>query len=255
MAENINLTDAELDSIMERIQKLLHLRDHPSASVGEAANAAAMIQKLLAQYNLTLSEVEAKGIRAKPNTEYGRVDFDLGVTQGYQLEWRSQLMWAITRYNWSRAIRTGSRMHMIGKPHNVRVCIDLYEYLVVELDRLSRQALRAAGGRSTMSEYASRQFKMSFIKGALYEIETRLAAQYRESQSTAGMNALMVVSNQALSTEVAKHFPNLKNHRGSRMGGNESAFVQGRIAGRNISLTPTRKIEGQAQSSNRRLGR
>jgi Protein of unknown function (DUF2786) len=280
MSTNVNLTDSELDAIMEKIQKMLSLRDNAAATVGEAANAAAMIQKLLAQYNLSLSEIEQHAGAKRPQSDMGRTDFDLGVSQGYQQEWRVQLMWTVTRYNWCRAIfqhgqpgrarwnpetfawekggPKNATMVLIGKAFNVRVCIELNEHLVYELDRLSRNAWKQYAaitpgreGKKTR-EYESRMFKMSFIKGAIHEIEQRLAQQYRESQGNAAMGALMVVSDAALSTEVTKHFPRLGHHKSSRMGGNADAYAAGQHAGRNISLTPTRKIDG-ATGSQRRL--
>jgi hypothetical protein len=280
VSENINLTDAQLDSIMAQISKLINMRDHPSASTGEAANAAAMVQKLLAKYNLTLSEIESRDKAARPESEFGRHDFDMGVSQGYQMQWRSDIMWMVAQFNWCRAVRfagtpgrarfnsetfkwersapTNARMVLIGKAFNVRVCIELFEYLVTELDRLSRDAwkqyAKLTPGREGYKtrEYESRMFKNSFIQGAVGEIYERLARQYRESQGEAGMNALMVVSEAALATEVAKHFPRLGKAHASRMSGNSDAYAAGQHVGRTMNLTPTRKIESSG-SARRRL--
>lgn len=280
MVENVNLTDAQLDSIMERIQKMLRLRDNEAATTGEVANAAAMVQKLLTQYNLTMSEIESRGATQRPVSEMGRSDFDLGVSQGYQQRWRAALVYNVARYGWCRAVfvpgtpsrprfdeKTGqwvtaapvnAHSALIGKAYNVRVCIELSEWLISELDRLSRAswkqyaALNAGRPGRKTREYESRMFKNSFIAGAINEITARLAEQHRQSQGDSAVTALAVVSDQALSVEVHKHFPSLKKSR-HRMGGNDGAYAAGQHAGRNISLSPMRKLDGTGSS--RRLGR
>lgn len=274
MATNINLTDAELDSIMERIQKMMRLRDNPAATVGEVANAAAMIQSLLDKYNLTLSEIGAH--KANGRNEYDRKDFDLGVSGNLQSQWRSDLMWAITRTNWCRAILlhgrkggypffnketgtwdvtkpTNSRMALIGKPYNVQVCIELYQFLYEELNRLAtlhwKQYAAMPYNDVTKQNRAGKimRFRHSFFMGAVSEISARLAEQRR--QSSAQITALVVVSDKALTTEVSKHFPLLK-HGVRRSSVDGDAYAAGQHVGRNIGLTPTRKIDS---SSTRRL--
>ena len=65
----------DLDSVLKKLRKLQKLYDGAKAinSEGEAANAAALIQKLLTQYNLTMDEVgtdeqkkESNKINQKP---------------------------------------------------------------------------------------------------------------------------------------------------------------------------------------------
>src|ERR1035437_7739682 len=93
-AENLHqISDAEMDALMEKIQKMMRLRDAPSATVGEVANAGTMIQDLLIKYNLAMEDVESHEPTRKEANDFQKTDpFEIGASSNYRAEWRGNLL-------------------------------------------------------------------------------------------------------------------------------------------------------------------
>lgn len=251
---DVQLTEQELDQLMERIQKMIRLRDNPGATVGEVANATTMIQELLLKYNLSMSEIEQHTPQQKLEDEYQKSDrFDLGASSNYRTEWRVSLLNVIARNHFCRMAyfsRTKAQKRynyekreyetvegkdasavLIGKPYNVQVTKELYEWIAWQLNRLCTQAwtayqkeqrgqaLRFAeilgdfDNRSNFGKGDSKKaFKTSFFDAAVNEIHARLVQARREQEEKyANAHALIVVSDEALAKAYDHYFPKVKD--------------------------------------------
>ena len=79
-----------MDSILNRIRKLNNLTEERGATPEEAASAAAKVQAMLFEHNLSLSDVdtgEPEG-HAEP---YGKTEYDLGATVR-TVQWKRTLL-------------------------------------------------------------------------------------------------------------------------------------------------------------------
>lgn len=247
---DVQLTEQELDQLMERIQKMIRLRDNPGATVGEVANATTMIQELLLKYNLSMSEIEQHTPQQKLEDEYQKSDrFDLGASSNYRTEWRVALLNVIARNHFCRMAyfsRTKAQKRwnyttnqyetvegkdasavLIGKPYNVQVTKELYEWIAWQLNRLCTQAWTAyqkeqkeQNGRFAESYGfnpgykgdSKKAFKTSFFDAAVDEIHARLVQARREQEEKyANAHALIVVSDEALAKAYDHYFPKVKD--------------------------------------------
>jgi hypothetical protein len=77
------------DRLLERVRKLLALTEARGATPEEAANAAAKVQAILFEHNLTLAQVERDSGNAKPKAGYDKTDFVLNATK-FSVSWHRQ---------------------------------------------------------------------------------------------------------------------------------------------------------------------
>lgn len=134
------------DSIIARIQKVMALQAR-AATEGEAAAAAARIQDMLTEHNLTMAQID----RGAPVTSAGPKRVRTTHRKAAMYEYQKRLMCAIaevsfcyyTRGNeWreDKKASTGRRFvktHvLIGREENVMSAQILYDYLTDTMDRL-----------------------------------------------------------------------------------------------------------------------
>lgn len=150
------------DKLLARIQKLLALANHPGTGEAEAANAAARIQDILAEHNLSMAEVASHAERGRasgPAVDEARAKTQHDKAAMYR--YQRHLMQALAKNNfcmhflektWKRDAR-GRRMHffegygyvnaryidchyLLGRQVNVVTTQITYDYLVETMDRL-----------------------------------------------------------------------------------------------------------------------
>jgi hypothetical protein len=236
------------ETILQRVKKLLALAHGRNATSGEAAAAAAKAQALLLEHNLTLAQVQGM-----PEPEqYGKANMHLGEASSFTIGWHRDLMFAVARYNFCRAVSyTGTHwIGLIGRPHDVEVVQWLYQYLSREIARLAKDAQAQHGPRGSAG--ASAAFGRAFCIGAVREIANRMAAARRQAERAgAATTALVHVSAQALEAAFQRHFPKVQKTQGARPK-DATAYLLGREAGRRIPLN--RPMPG-AVGSRSALGR
>ena len=94
----------DLQNVMQKLRKLQKLYEGAKKinSEGEAANAAAAIQRLLAQYNLTMAEVSQSEEDEKKKTQPGHE-----ILSGYTYKsiggmWEYRLWYVICKWNFCK---------------------------------------------------------------------------------------------------------------------------------------------------------
>jgi hypothetical protein len=228
------MTTTVTDTILARIQKLLVLTDR-AGTPAEAANAAARAQELLFKHNLTLAQVEAHD--GHPAATYANETLTLDGGK-FHIQWHRSLAGVLARNNFCRIVvySGSSSIALVGLPDNIAVVTHLYGYLARELRQLALAAMRlhCPDPRPAIQG----QFVRTFCLGAVAEINRRLQAQRaKDTQASAASTALVVQSDAALKTAVARYFPKLeKGSAGAPARGN-AAYGLGVQAGRTINLS------------------
>jgi hypothetical protein len=222
----------ELDSILQRIKKLLALADGTrNNSPEEAAAAAAKAQALLFRYNLELADVTAATADAPPEG-IEKYDYTIDATRT-NFAWKGSLLAAVSGANFCRVIRTGgggsSKMCLVGKASNVQSVIYLFEYLAREIDRLAGEICRREGIFTRRVQWAR-----SFCMGAVSTVTRRLREQKdtQAAESAAG-RALVVVSDRELDRRYREFFPHIRTSRSTVT--RNGAYLSGQRAGEGIS--------------------
>lgn len=257
-------------NILDKLAALKNLRDNPG-SPGEAAAAAAALQRLLFKHNLRLADVERHEVKEAAREDYTRESFDLGQRQDdTNGNWRKTLMFVLCDVNFCRYIRHGNgrKITIIGRQHNITIVKAMFEYLVREIKRLTIRDWRAAFPdtygqlNNTATEFS---WKRSYREGAVSTVQGRLYAQLREDtveadtsqtvtntegQKVGSGTALVVQSRKEVEDAVTKFFPNLKSGRGYGGGSKDlDAYHTGRKAGKEVNLNkqvgsaPTKRLD------------
>jgi hypothetical protein len=168
------------ETIVQRIHKLMALTTERGASEAEAALAAEHVQRLLAEHNLTMSVVEARG--GSTGTEGKRVKEGYGKRQVYR--WQRDLMQRIAELNfcrvslkfthkWNKA-SVFDGYELIGRQANVITTQVMFEYLTQTIERLARDDV---GNDPT--QYFTRRAH-SFKEGCSDRLSTRLRNKREE---------------------------------------------------------------------------
>jgi len=188
-------------NIVEIIQKLLGLST--SSNPEEAGAAAAKVQQLLLEHNLTLEGVR----QTAEQREYIMQEEWLTCTR-LQKTWKTGLYDIVAKHNSCFMINLvyDDRIGTIGKKHNLEIVRYLYTYLERTIERLSVEA--------AVHEHRNRGlFKRSYCHGAIATINKRLEANKRWMQQDVGCRDLIVKTDQELTTEVKQHFPHIRRDK------------------------------------------
>lgn len=217
------------ENILEKIRKLKAMADRPAGNEEEAAVAAAKMQELLFQYNLSLDQVDAK----IKKSEYIRTDSPL------RDNWKRVLIGYIATNNFCTAVKTvKGQMAVIGKPHNVEIVMFLYDYLSKTIDRLAGEGwdeVKRDHPGFSMASFA-RRWKNSFRIGAVRTIKLRLEAQRKVDTSTTTGRELVLVTGHELMEATGQFFQKL--HKQSvKPELVKSGYIAGREAGHDIPLS------------------
>lgn len=232
----------EKESILAKIKKLQALAAKNS-NQHEAAAAAAKAQALLFEHNLTAADVETN--EPAPHDPYGRVEHTLEGANRTTVQWRRSLLYVIASANFCTTIyHPGTtRMNVIGKRSNVETVLYLNSVLVREIERLAIEA-----ARSVLSDRSA--YMVSFCRGAVATIHTRLQAQREESErqattmsgamdsGRASKNALILrTAAQDLKNAVAHFYPGgLRTTKTRSRISSADGFNDGKRAGHGIAM-------------------
>ncbi|HLG74994.1 MAG TPA: DUF2786 domain-containing protein, partial [Ktedonobacteraceae bacterium] len=117
-------------SIIARIQKLLALSQ--SSNEHEAAAALAKAQGLLAEYNVSMAQVQAQtGVKSTYVQRH--------VTLSGQDWWRRDLITALSRFNFCDVVYwTGSaRVALVGEAENIEAVLLMYRFVEEQLEQFA----------------------------------------------------------------------------------------------------------------------
>src|SRR5262245_5898314 len=136
--------NGSLQSVVDKIHKLMQLTPERGASEAEAALAAGHVQRLLAEHNLSMATVEASGGNSGEAGKRERGE----IKRRQVYRWQRTLMESIATLNYchltlrwiekSNTSRTFNGYELIGRAANVATASHTFEYLIEVIERLAR---------------------------------------------------------------------------------------------------------------------
>lgn len=220
----------EANGILDRIKKLQSLAGN-NPSEAEASAAAAKVQELLREHNLSLADVGNHG--DEPAEAYEKTEYAIPSANKLTMTWKSIFLHGLARHNFCSTVRHGgtTRVSIIGKPSNVAAVCLLHGTLVAQIERLALTASREVFQHKTV-------YQREFCFGAAVRILERLREEKAAAErSSERCTALMVVTGRDLAKAVASHFPHLRSSAPHRIGGRTNGYGDGQRAGSGIGLS------------------
>ena len=239
------------DKVRNKIAKLLRLQT--SNNAGEAANAAAFVEKLCAKYNVSSSDCQDYD----PNRDEV-IEFASGKSYVKANVPEQTLIYAVARYFNGRTIITYEHeglpyylapdsprkvLKIIASRGN-KIQIELYlEYLIEVMNKLATEAKKSgvAGTRSTT-------YKTNWKKGFATRIANRLMEMKRQQQEDGrpelNQPALVVADKNAIENKASlafldENYPNRRTTRRNRTCG--VGYADGREKAESIGLNKQTK--------------
>lgn len=218
------------EEIIGRMRKILAMQQ--STNPHEAANAAAILQRMLTQYQLSISDIE----RNDPGEAVEEIDIDTASTRNQTGP--CLLMAGIARGSGCTILvsKNGRRTiwHLIGHRSDTALVQQLYAALLASLTRQAQTECQ----HMMLRPGECRAYLRAFLIGASSVIEGRLKAQRRTPEhveQAAQCTALVIVKDKAVDAYMAEKHPRLRHTTCSV--GNYGAYQAGQRAGNSASLS------------------
>jgi hypothetical protein len=230
----------------ELLAKLASLKNlsKKAGTPGEAAAAAAGLQRLLFRHNLSLSDISTK----EPSA-YQKDTVDMGAPYASSYSrWKHSLLTIVANYNFCQSVSRvdDSRAWLVGEPHNIAIVIALHGYLTQEGLRFLKLASMIA---KALGNY-NNKWRKSFLLGFVVTVRDRLKAQQEEDQQTyTGGANLVVVKGRELakaSHDLVGSYETSKS-RTSRV--YSGAYEAGVAAGNRVNLNRSITRQGSTQGA------
>lgn len=235
-----------LDKVMRKIAKLKKLYEGAKAikSEGEAANAAHLIQKLLAEYNLTMEEVGTAEEKAENKVLHEHIS---GYTRksigGY---WEQQLTHVICRWNFCKCYLFGNsykNLIIVGKKDNIEMVKWLLEVLKERFVSFSNDRYKeyvAQKKEEGIKPCSKDKFQRSYLSGCAAGLDAKLQEEHErekkeEVELTTKVTALVVRSNAEIEEYINKTWGGTGKARSARTT-YDDARNAGYKDGRNTSI-------------------
>lgn len=198
------------EDVIRRIRKLLEMRVDRGCTPAEAARAAAHVERLLEEHQLSLFDVEARTFDEGITTER------LPLEQRRTSQWVCDLAFAVAkphdcewfvnrRQEWGRT--TELTVCFVGHASDAAVARYLYAFLSRVLQEMADRDGRAAG----RSGHGLIRFRTSYLMAAAAVVYRRLREERREVRAgSASSRALVEVKGQAVQAFVRRQYPDLK---------------------------------------------
>lgn len=217
--------------LIRKIRALLAKANDKSVTEAEAAMFAAKVQELLAANNLSMGDIGNND--EKPED----VDKQFHTDKKWASPARKLLLRAVCRFYHCETIGTlgdKSIWHIVGKPTNVAVALDMFDYLVGTVVRLSNQYARENPGSNKIDWRRGCMARLAEHLEEMRRAEMAKPQEWRGTGNPGNLPALMVTERQQVE-QFMRHMFNLKSSksRGIRQGDDAA---RGRAAADGISL-------------------
>lgn len=216
------------ERVIEKVRKLLALSN--SSNEHEAALAAAHAQRLLAEHNLAMSELEVQEEGA------GEVVIEVARTVP---KWLSSLFATVANgfdcFPIVTTTQSASRLRFIGVGEDPAVAACTLQFLMQELRRLATVYLRgfeAAAGKLPAAE--RQRVRNSYLLGGVQGVRQALAAQKAQTPTTS--TALVPVKDALIRQYREEQVGSVRVQRTRRSTVLSAAFQQGKVDGAALQL-------------------
>lgn len=169
-------------TVIDKIQKLIALRNgaHAIGSEGEANAAAAAIQRLLTEYNLSLADIEEH----TPEEEAGLIgrSVNYNTADNYRSGWKRHLLYAICEFYYCKAYMiTGTpRCAVYGTEINRMAVEYAYNFLEATFTRLSVIRFKEEHGTCRINTRHRDIWLTSYLLGCASGIREKLMSERTE---------------------------------------------------------------------------
>ena len=234
----------EKENVIQKIQKLLKLQYNAEkiGSTGEAYQAAKLVRKLLIEYNLSMSDIDASDSEQK--LSMSKSD-EFSGSDRYGNHWKFKLLGVIACNNLCSAYqRVSGKMFVIGIEENVAIVQEFYKYLVKVFRRLAKEHWKRKCKEWELQGYnveyilfADKTIENKFFRSYLEGVPVGLQENYDTLKPTSEETALVVCHQEAIDEYVKENFTmNDKKHRTRRRELYGDAYALGAADGRAVSL-------------------
>ena len=184
------------EAILNKVRKLLRLADK-AGTPEEAASAAAMAQRLIAEHQLSTAMLSLDtDTPAEPDEDI--VDFGArpggALDADYSARWHGTLAVIVAAANGCKPYRTGKTLHLIGRPSDADSVRYMYAFLRRQVDEISDRDGRGMGIT----------WRNNFRTGMVETIGRRLQAAQRQVFDEARAAAVQTDDTRATSTALVR---------------------------------------------------
>lgn len=203
-----------LDAVMRKIKKLKSLYEGAKKinSEGEAAVAAATMQKLLSEYNLSIEEVESIGEKTKDEVTHEDISgYTYKSIGGY---WEQRLTYVLCKWNFCRCYMVGNtyrKLIIIGEKYNLENVKWMLEVLKERYVSFSKGRYKEYKSRLMIGEkpMSLDKFQRSYLMGCAVGLDEKLKEEHErekveEVELSNKITALAVRKDAALQSYVEK---------------------------------------------------
>lgn len=216
-----------IDKVMRKIAKLKKLYEGAKAinSEGEANNAAALIQKLLAEYNLTMEEVGTAEEKAANNVIHEQIS---GYTRksigGY---WEQRFTHVLCRWNFCTCYIYGKsykNLIIVGKKDNIEMVKWLLDMLKERFVHFSNERYKEYCKEleeKNIKPCSKDKFQRSYLSGCAAGLDAKLKEEHErekkeEVELSTKITALVVRNNAEIEAYVEKTWGGVGKGRKTR---------------------------------------
>ena len=213
--------------VIDKVRKLLALS--ASANEFEAALAASHAHRLLAEHNLTMTDLEVKEAGASEDT------LDLGTKAADK--WARVLCTVVaTSFDCRTIIRTGggntAKIAFVGVCEDPTIALYTSQYLIFTLKRLAKDFVKTLP--PTLSTQHKAGNKKSYLLGAVRGVQHQL----REAKIQAPVTtmALVPVKGHLIKAFIADTYTNARQMRSRTTSVLSDAYERGKRDGRDLQI-------------------
>ena len=190
-----------MEKIRDRIRKLLRLARDKGASEAEAATAMAMASKLMLEYNIEHVEDEVDNEIIKGEwlkVDRGGEDWEKRVGTAVGTMFNCRFIHDTAGFGWVK---------FVGKPNNVEVCGDVYEWWCNQVEQYYKLELKKHEG--TLNKTLRAQLRRNFKAWCSLRISQRVGEIMMANRGNIPDHLALVVIDQSLAKadEMLKDVP------------------------------------------------
>lgn len=233
------MTQTDLDRILDRITALQDMAQMGTPE--EAANAVALIERLLTKYNLSMARVNARREAGRTSEEFVLEHFDIGARTQWLARWRRDLLHGLCQHNFCRSTYTARSplVHIVGEPHNIRAVTELYKWIEGQIRQLTNTHWAVCPLKGVTSQSGERTWRQSFSLGCVATVIARVGLEKNGTVNQmqaleADTTALVLRKDQEADEAFAAHVKTRKVSM--RTYAEESGYVEGQQAGNKVSI-------------------
>lgn len=236
------------------IEKLAKIRRHEESarkigSLEEAEAFASMLQRLLTQYKLAMSDVEFEQHEREEPIDEHPVDWQDVKVRQTRVAWIERLASIVGRAHFCRLLvhPRSSRITLLGREGDAKVAEYLLVVLVRTLERLSHDA--AYRGDKSERGYGYRQ---AYIDGFVKRLGERFEEERRAAQATSSTALIRLTDSMTKVNNYVSRYP-AAGRVGGRPSQNFAGYQDGRDAADRVQLRAN-AMERGAQPGTKAIG-